>query len=216
MGIVLKINNGISIFKDTKNFLQQFGCLFIQEEAKSLSYGQNDRFSFFLFSCIGSPPKTPDENKLEKQSYSLPVQIMNYLEQQKDKFKLIDEKELNLLQDFIKPDASATVVYGDFNNNEQKDVALILRYTGYQSTGYKKYVFPFWVIFNDYEREIEPQIIFKTGNYRDEDIKTVIYEQFEDGIFSYIQKGNLCEKDVVEIIIPEKSTFYLMWNDQKQ
>lgn len=50
------------------------------------------------------------------------------------------------------------------------------------------------------------------GDYADEDIKTVIYDQFDKGIFSYLKKGKYNGKDVVDIVLPEKSIFLVKWN----
>lgn len=173
--------------------------------------------SFFVFSCKGSNSETLAEKDIATDKCNVPALVLNYLKQNESKFKFIDEtKELNLLKDFLSTNTCPTIAYGDFNNNGNKDVALILRYTGYDAAEFKNYSFPFLVVFNDYEKEVKPIIVYKTGDYQNEDIKTVVYDQFEDGIFSYIQKGNLCDKDVIDIIIPEKSSFFVMWNEQKK
>lgn len=169
--------------------------------------------------CKGSPSETT--NLVDKQNHKerceIPSQILNYIKKHENSFKLVDiNTELKLLHDFINNNICPVIVEGDFNQNGNKDVALILRYTDYKVNEFQNYNFPFLVIFNDYEKEVRPSIIYKTGDYAKEDIKTVIYDQFEEGIFSYIQKGNLCQKDIVKIVIPEKSEFYVIWNNGKQ
>ena len=104
---------------------------------------------------------------------------------------------------------------GDFNQNGNEYIAIILRYKGYKNEAYHNYVFPFLIIFNDYKNGIKPTIIYKTGDYSDESEKTVIYDQFDEGIFSYIEKDKVCDKEVVKIILPEKSSFYVYWNSNK-
>lgn len=174
----------------------------------------------FLFaSCKGSPSEAT--NLVDKENPNgnckIPTQILNYIKKNEDNFKFIDvNKELKLLHDFINENTCPIFIKGDFNQNGIEDVALILRYTEYKVSEYKNYDFPFLVVFNDYEKEVKPIILYKTGDYADEDIKTVIYDQFENGIFSYIQNGSVCNKDVIDIIIPEKSTFHVIWNDKTQ
>ena len=52
--------------------------------------------------------------------------------------------------------------------------------------------------------------------YKEEVIKSVVYDQFEEGIWSYIQTGQKNKKDIIEIVIPEKSTFYVCWDEIKK
>lgn len=62
---------------------------------------------------------------------------------------------------------------------------------------------------------MKPNIIYKTGDYKDESVKTVIYDQYNEGIISYIKKGKVCEKEVIDIVLPEKSSFFVYWNSKK-
>lgn len=175
--------------------------------------------SFLFVCCKGSPSEATNlvDKENPTENCKIPTQILNYIKKNEDNFKLIDvNKELKLVHDFINEKTCPIIVKGDFNQNGNEDIALILRYTEYKIPEYKNYDFPFLVVFNDYEKQIKPIIVYKTGDYENEDIKTVIYDQFENGIFSYIQNGSVCNKDVIDIIIPEKSTFHVIWNDQTQ
>lgn len=175
--------------------------------------------SLFLFSCKGSPTEIVklSEKEISNTECEIPSSVLKFLEQNKNKFKLIEpDKELKLIDDFVNKNICPTVVYGDFNDNEKPDLAIILRYSEYKVSEFGNYNFPFLVFFNDYEEKIKPIIVYKTGDYKNEDIKTVIYDQFDDGISSFIKKGNLCNQEVIEIVIPEKSSFYIKWNEAKQ
>jgi hypothetical protein len=139
---------------------------------------------------------------------------MTYITSNKE-FEVITNKDLKLLKEYVNISLCSICTKGDFNNNGNEDIAIILRYKGYKNETYHNYVFPFLIIFNDYKNGIKPTIIYKTGAYSEEDVKTVIYDQFEEGIFSYIEKDQVCDKEVVKIILPEKSTFYVYWNSNK-
>jgi hypothetical protein len=149
-----------------------------------------------------------------KNECGIPQEIMTYITSNKE-FELLTIKDLKLLKEYVNISLCSICTKGDFNNNGNEDIAIILRYKGYKNETYHNYVFPFLIIFNDYKNGIKPTIIYKTGAYSEEDIKTVIYDQFEEGIFSYIEKDEVCDKEVVKIILPEKSTFYVYWNSNK-
>ena len=146
-----------------------------------------------------------------KDICDIPQNILEYLNSSKD-FSLLSKKDFNLINEYIRNIDCPISVIGDFNNNGQKDFAIIVRYNKYNNPIYKGYIFPFLLIFNDYEKGVDPYIIFKTGDYKNEDIKTVIYDQFNEGIFSYLKIGEVCEKVVLDIVIPEKSSFFIFWN----
>jgi hypothetical protein len=149
-----------------------------------------------------------------KNECGIPQEIMTYITSNKE-FEVITNKDLKLLKEYVNISLCSICTKGDFNNNGNEDIAIILRYKGYKNETYHNYVFPFLIIFNDYKNGIKPTIIYKTGAYSEEDVKTVIYDQFEEGIFSYIEKDQVCDKEVVKIILPEKSTFYVYWNSNK-
>lgn len=151
-------------------------------------------------------------------SCDIPLEIINYLKNSNE-FEFIKKDELKLIESNIKSFkiTCPLTIKGDFNNNGEDDFAMILRYKGYRPIGYENYTFPFLIIFNDFKRGVKPNIVYKTGQYKDEDIKTVIYDQFEDGIFSILKKDKLCDKNIISIIIPEKSSFFVIWdNEQKK
>jgi hypothetical protein len=176
-------------------------------------------FILTTVSCKGILAKNNEIQKNINAKYrcEIPKEIQEYMQNHENDFAYIDiDKEMNLLKEFSLKNDCPVTSRGDFNNNGKEDFAIILRYSVYKNPNYKNYKFPFLVIFNDYKEKIEPTIIYKTGNYQNEDIKTVIYEQFEDGIYSYINTENLFDKDVIEIIIPEKSIFYVYWDNNEK
>lgn len=144
----------------------------------------------------------------------IPDEIRSFVASSKE-FELLTEKDLKLIRKFVDSSICPTYTKGDFNFNGKEDIAIVVRYKGYKNEEYASYIFPFLLIFNDYKDGIEPIIVYKTGDYANEDIKTVIYDQFEEGIFSYLKKGNVCDKEVIDIIIPEKSSFFVFWNPIK-
>jgi hypothetical protein len=149
-----------------------------------------------------------------KNECGIPQEIISYITSNKE-LELLTIKDLKLLKEYVNISLCSVYTKGDFNQNGNEDIAVILRFKGYKNEIYPNYVFPFLIIFNDYKNGIEPTIIYKTGDYAEEDIKTVIYDQFDEGIFSYIEKDEVCDKEVVKILLPEKSTFYVYWNSNK-
>jgi hypothetical protein len=149
-----------------------------------------------------------------KDECGIPQEIIAYITSSKE-FELLTIKDLKLLKEYVNISLCSVYTKGDFNQNGNEDIAMVIRYKGYKNKTYPSYVFPFLIIFNDYKNGIKPNIIYKTGDYAEEDIKTVIYDQFEEGIFSYIEKDKVCDREVVKIILPEKSTFYVYWNSNK-
>lgn len=143
----------------------------------------------------------------------IPTPVLSYIHNNKDTFSLVYKKDF---YDF-KTNTCLYSVKGDFNDNGKEDIAIILRYNNYKNTTYKNYKFPFLVIFNDYLDGVKkPDIVFKSEDYKYDDIQTVIYDQFEKGIYCYIEHDFQCKKDVVKINIPEKSVFYVMWNGNER
>ncbi|GIZ15873.1 hypothetical protein [Capnocytophaga catalasegens] len=161
------------------------------------------------------------QRKEELRDCIIPNNVLAYIQSNKD-FELIDiQKQFS--EDFWnyyriqKKSLCPIVCYGDFNYDNEKDIAVIVNYKEYKSGTYPKHIFPFLVIFHSYEKEIKtPYIVYKTDDYKEETVKSVIYDQFENGIWSYIQTGQKNEKDIVEIVIPEKSSFYVYWDDIKK
>jgi hypothetical protein len=145
----------------------------------------------------------------------IPNEIKTYIDSNSD-FEMLAEKDLKLVKEQVQSSSILTYMKGDFNQNKIEDFAIILRYKRYKNDEYTNYNFPFLVIFNDYKNGVVPNVVYKTGDYAEEDIKTVIYDQFEEGIFSYLKKGNVCDKEVIDIVIPEKSSFYVFWNPRNK
>lgn len=150
----------------------------------------------------------------EKKECDIPEEVLSYISSDK-KFELLTIKDLKLLKGYVNTPLCSIYAKGDFNHNGNEDIAIIVRYKGYVNGEYPNYNFPFLIIFNDYKNEVKPTIIYKTGDYSDEPEKTVIYDQFEEGIFSYIETAKVCGEEVVRIVLPEKSTFYVYWNSNK-
>ena len=151
------------------------------------------------------------EKMLKNKKCTIPNNILIYLNENKDKFKLIEKNEYH--PSINKKITCPSIASGDFNNNGSEDFAIIVRYKDYKNTIYKNYTFPFLLVFNDYNKKtINPTVIYKSEDYSKDVIQTVIYDQFQEGIYSFIKKEKVCENDTITILIPEKSTFYLNWN----
>lgn len=173
---------------------------------------------FALFSCVNNS----SSKKTEKLDVCIiPNNVLSYIQSNND-FELIDTQK-QFSEDFWgyyniqRKSICPIICYGDFNYDNEKDIAIIVRYKGYKSDTYPKHTFPFLAIFHSYEKEIRaPYIVYKTDDYKEETVKTVVYDQFEEGIWSYIQTGQKNKKDIIEIVIPEKSTFYVCWDEVKK
>ncbi|WP_310555885.1 XAC2610-related protein [Flavobacterium sp.] len=175
---------------------------------------------FSLFNCKNEKDKSIVISR-EQESIStnaieseIPHEIKTYLDSNND-FEILTEKDLKLINEQVKNTSILTYLKGDFNQNKIDDFAIILRYKKYKNDIYTNYNFPFLVIFNDYKNGVVPNIVYKSGDYAKEDIKTVIYDQFDEGIFSYLRKGKVCDRKVIDIVIPEKSSFFVFWNSNK-
>ncbi len=152
---------------------------------------------------------------IKNKKCQIPAQIVAYFKENESSYQLVNNDNFPMVNQY--KDCPYLTI-GDFNGNGKSDVAIIVLDKHYRADGYGNYQFPFLLIFNDYENTASPKpfVIVKSDKYKQDPIQTVIYNQFEDGIFSYINKAIQCNKEVVEITIPEKSTFYVLWNDSKQ
>jgi hypothetical protein len=173
-----------------------------------------------LFCCSCNNNYTSEKTK-NLGVCTIPNNVLSYI-QSNENFELIDTQK-QFSKDFWeyyniqKKSVCPIICYGDFNYDNEKDMAIIVKYKGYKSDTYPKHTFPFLVIFHSYKKEIRaPYIIYKTDDYKEETVKSVVYDQFEDGIWSYILTGQKNKKDIIEIIIPEKSSFYVYWDEIKQ
>ncbi len=144
----------------------------------------------------------------------LPEEIHNYLLNNKDQWEEVSVKDFKHID--LKEEECPMYTKGDFNHNGKEDFALIVRNKNYKIAEFQNHCFPFLLVFNDYQNKEtqNPVVIYKTGDYENETIKTVIYDQFEEGILSYLETERICDKEVIKIKIPEKSTFYVYWNEQ--
>ena len=173
-----------------------------------------------LFCCSCNNNYTSEKTK-NLGVCTIPNNVLSYI-QSNENFELIDTQK-QFSKDFWeyyniqKKSVCPIICYGDFNYDNEKDMAIIVKYKGYKSDTYPKHTFPFLVIFHSYKKEIRaPYIIYKTDDYKEETVKSVVYDKFEDGIWSYILTGQKNKKDIIEIIIPEKSSFYVYWDEIKQ
>ena len=136
---------------------------------------------FALFSCVNNS----SSKKTEKLDICIiPNNVLSYIQSNKD-FELIDAQK-QFSEDFWryynirKKSICPIICYGDFNYDNEKDIAIIVKYKGYKSDAYPKHIFPFLVIFHSYEKEIRASyIVYKTDDYKEETVKTVVYDQFE-------------------------------------
>jgi len=66
------------------------------------------------------------------------------------------------------------------------------------------------------EKNQNPHVILKPKvDINKSQANTIIYDQFEAGIFSYIQNGKKCNTPIIKVILPEKSSFFVFWNKDK-
>lgn len=176
--------------------------------------------SLLLFTCCSnnSTSKTLQKDKgLLQYDCVIPDEILNYISSHPEDFELLDvSQDLKSIEEYLKSDECPITCKGDFNQNGKEDFAIILKYKRYKDSNYPNHIFPFLVVFNDYKDTVTPYIVFKTGGYKDDPIKTVIYEQNEGTgeMLTYIEKGYELNRDVIRIIYPEKSSFYMFWNNQ--
>lgn len=147
----------------------------------------------------------------------IPNGILDYISSHSSEFEFLDmEQDLRAIEEYIDSNKCPITCFGDFNLNGKEDFAIILKYKGYKSPDYPNHVFPFLVVFSDYKEHQIPSIVYKTTEYQKDPIRTVIYEQHEGKgeMLTYLRKGVACGKEVVDIIYPEKSTFFVFWNDR--
>ncbi len=111
--------------------------------------------------------------KVIENENEIPNEIKTYIDSNSD-FEMLAEKDLKLVKEQVQSSSILTYMKGDFNQNKIEDFAIILRYKGYKNKAYTNYSFPFLVIFNDYKNGVVPIVVYKTGDYAEEDIKTVI------------------------------------------
>ncbi len=171
-----------------------------------------------IFSCKSNVKKdeyipiNSKEISVNVQNCSIPENILTYLNKHSSEFERTSSKDFELINYAVE---CPNIAIGDFNHDNQDDFALIVRDKQYRVKGYGDHKFPTLLIFENYQNSSlkPPVIIYKTGDYKDEAIKTVIYDQFEKGIYSYIQSGEFCGEEAVEIVIPEKSSFFIYWDE---
>ena len=171
----------------------------IVDDPKNASNAAQHEDDFTLYNCV------------------IPNEVINYLSVHSADFEFVNIKEeMRTIVELLDPTKCPISCVGDFNQNGKEDFAIILRYKGYKYPSLPDHIFPFLVVFNDYKEELKPFIVYKTGGYKNEPIKTVIYEQNaeERDMNTFIKKDEVCNKDVITIKIPEKSSFFVYWNNQ--
>lgn len=93
------------------------------------------------------------------------------------------------------------MLHGDFTMDNKEDFAIILK---------DKTNIPYLVVFNNYKDNISPIPVLKTGEYVDEDDMSVIFHQ--DGVLTYLEGSTTCDKNVIDLIYYEKSSFFVYWD----
>jgi len=154
---------------------------------------------------------------LKKES-QVPSKIKKFITKNKDKWSKVSLDDFNKeLVVFLKQKNNSNPQYikGDFSNNGKEDFAIILRNKKYKVDTYGNYKFPFLLVFNDYKNSIKPIIVYKTGAYKNNPVSTVIYSESEYGILSYLEKGAICNMNVININYFEKSGFFVYWDKEK-
>ncbi len=169
-----------------------------------------------------NPTDMADENQnIEEEALipeycKVPNSIVEFVQARPEQFVFLSNDDLKLIKPFAS-DCPLTL-QEDFTGNGSQDFAIIVKNKTYQSNSAPNHQFPFLLIFNDYQssEQLNPRIIVKTGDYKNDDIQTVIYDQFDQGIFSYLKPHRDCNQNMIEINIPEKSSFLLYWNKGAQ
>lgn len=142
--------------------------------------------------------------------------IIAYVDANKDVFTIIDvEKRFSKkFWEYYRTHQGKgcpVICYGDFNTDGQQDAALMIDYKGVGDRTYPDNT-PFLAIFHSYETKVEkPIIIYQLDSYKDHN-HSVIYEQPE-GIECYIETRKRNGKDIINLILPEKSGFLIYWNE---
>lgn len=191
------------------NVLKLFGICFL--------------FCFCSFKNTGKGKADRTSPDLES-SCEIPLEVEEYLMENTNTWSRLDLNDFNkelvsYLFDSINQENRQVCpyfVYGDFTNNGKEDFAIILKNTKEEIDGNGNYMFPYLLIFNDFKENIEPHIVYKTGLYKDEYVKTVIYSDEEHGVSSYLRKGNVCGTNVIDIIYFEKSSFFVYWDNENK
>ncbi|NDV60098.1 hypothetical protein [Bacteroides sp. 519] len=138
----------------------------------------------------------------------LPQGILDYINSHED-FKLLTTDDLKLLDEYVDLKTYYPICFGDFNRDQKEDVGLIVKHNGLLQL----------VIFNSYKEYVEPTFVYKTGIYKDlsfgsdQDDRSVIFKH-SGMLFSVIHTGENCGIEVLDIVIPEKSAFFVYWDSR--
>lgn len=147
----------------------------------------------------------------------IPPVITDYFRVNKDDWELVRIDELGVQKEILSQLKNCPLsLEGDFDGNGEKDIAIMARSKKIRYNEVKNHNYPFLLVFNNYEKSknLQPLMILKGENYNDE-IQTVIYDQYNDGIWSYLSKENICGKETIVVNIPESSSFCIIWDKNK-
>ncbi|WP_163219054.1 hypothetical protein [Bacteroides sp. 224] len=142
------------------------------------------------------------------QQEKLPQGILDYINSHEE-FKLLTIDDLRLLDDYVNLKTYYPICFGDFNRDQKEDAGLILKHNGLLQL----------VIFNSYKESVKPTFVYKTGIYKEinfggnQDDQSVIFEHL-GMLFSVIHTGENCGIEVIDIVIPEKSAFFVYWDSR--
>lgn len=149
----------------------------------------------------------------------LPSEISKFLTANADKWSLpkpsdFNQDLLSYLSDLSKDDDEICphFVRGDFTMDGKEDFAIILIDEQSANEDSTEHNAPYLVVFNNYQEETIPIVVLKTGLYEEEPVKSVIYSDHKNGILSYLKNANLCDRNVIDIVYFEKSSFLVYWD----
>lgn len=180
-------------------------------------------FLLGFLSCKNSERKAVNKSEsLLESNCQIPVEIDRYLKEHVDQWSAVELSDFNeelvsylrIASQRDKSDKCPYFILGDFTNDGKEDCAIILRNKTYKVDEYGEYKFPFLLVFNDYKKSVEPNVVYKTGEYKNEAIKTVILSEQNDRILSYLSNGNICGTKVIDVNYFEKSGFFVYWDQQ--
>lgn len=145
---------------------------------------------------------------------SIPDKVFQYFKENSITWQLVTKEDLNLVHPIKEDSQNCFVsVLSDFNQNGKKDFAIIARSKDYRVDGYGNHNFPFVLIFNDFQtNSIQEPFIIERSHVEKTTIKTIVYDQFEQGIITYLDKESICDQDVLTVILPEKTSFIVYWD----
>lgn len=184
--------------------------------------------SIILFLILLGCKKQIQDKELEsskengvKGTCEIPLQIQQYITENQEKWSEVGLDDFDndfkiFLEDYSeheKKPLCPNIIVGDFTNDGNEDFAIIVKDKKEENKD-SNYVL---LVFNDYLTDaISVEKVVREGAYKEGLIKSVVYSTEENGILSYLEKGNICGVSVIDINYFEKSSFLAYWDKEKK